>query len=187
MRYLAVIAAALLLAAAPAMAGRQPGISQVQYQTYDPPKYLRTADCHLTDSYVIDSFGGSLAPGQSFSTYLDLCYEDQYSLLYGVDEETDEDFAFGLNARGDLSVGLTIIRRDFPDRALPVAKTPGKPLDSWIGCAYPSYWTTYKPDGFVDYGGARILVSLSNPTSHIVRDIALSLYLNLAGFVGHGC
>lgn len=164
------------------------GVVQVQYQAYDAPKYLRTADCHLTDSYVVDSFGGSLAPGQSFSTYLDLCYPDQYTTLPGyVDEETDEDFAFGLNARGNLDVALTLIRRDFPGRALPVAATLGKPLNSWKGCAYPSYWTTYSSDGMAHLGGARLLVTLVNRTTHIVRDIALSLYLNLAGFVGHGC
>lgn len=170
------------------------GVVQSSYQAYDPPKYLRLADCHLTDSYVIDSFGGSLAPGQSFSAYLDLCYPDQYSMLYGVNEETDEDFAFGLNARGSLDVGLTLIRRDFPDRSLPVTATPSKPLSSWTGCAYPSYWTTYTLDSAgtleAHLGGARLLVTLANRTTKTVRDIALNLWLNLQNAdwaAVHGC
>lgn len=176
MKRLALIVAFVLATAASAEAASY-GIYPNGYQTYDNAKYERLADCHLTDSMVTSSFAGSLAPGQSFSTYLDLCYSDQYIVLYGVDEQTDENFAFNLSARGNLAVGLTLQRRDYPDRVLPVAFTPGNPLNSWVGCAYSTYWVTYDANNMSQYGGARLLVTLANNTSHVVRNIGLTLYL----------
>lgn len=169
-----------LLSAFVAAAFASYGIVPNGYQTFDAAKYLRTADCHLTDSVVISSFAGSLPPSGTFSTYLDLCYPDQYTTLPGfVDEQTDEDFAVNASARGELGVSLTLQRRGYPDRALPVAETPGRPLVSWTGCAYSTEWLTYDSAGMTQYGGARLLVSLANPTSHVIRDIGLTLYLGL--------